>query len=137
MEAVKAARQKLQGLARDSINFRLLNALIYAPTEEGVGVIAGDILAASTQPDGLEQLAEFYIIGASGHDPSLFTRCSIYTWSMVKAGGRTPLASYHPSRDEDVKTEDEDIAADLEVAKRDQAAKLKKCVRVNLLQLHS
>ena len=64
VEAVKAARQKLQGLARDSIDFRLLNALLtYAPTEESVGVIAGDILAASTQPDGFKQLAEFYTKG--------------------------------------------------------------------------
>jgi len=63
MNNVEAAREKLQVLAKHSIAFRLLDAfLTHAPTIEGVDVIAGDILAASTQPDGFEQLADLYKI---------------------------------------------------------------------------
>ena len=49
---------------------------------------------------------------------------------------RTLLPSYHPLRDEEIKIEDEEITADLEVAKRDQA-KLKKYVRVDSPRPHS
>jgi hypothetical protein len=45
----------------------------------------------------------------------------------VKAGGRTPQVSIHPSRDVEIKSTAEDIAVDLEAAKRDQAT-LKKYV---------
>jgi hypothetical protein len=61
---VSTARAKLQGLARDSIEFRLLDALLtHAPTIEGLDVIATDIIAASAELDGLEWLAEFYKTG--------------------------------------------------------------------------
>ena len=59
-----AARAKLQSLRKDSITFCLLNALLAnAPTVEGVEVVATDIIDASEQSDGLDQLAEFYKIG--------------------------------------------------------------------------
>jgi hypothetical protein len=58
------ARAKLQSLTKDSIEFRLLCALLtHAPTVEGVGVIARDIIEASAVHDGLDQLAKFYIKG--------------------------------------------------------------------------
>jgi len=59
----------------------------------------------------------------------------MYTWSIVKASERTLLDPYRPSQDEDVK-EAEEIAADLEVVKRDQA-KLTKHVRVHSPRLYS
>jgi hypothetical protein len=60
----EAAHAKLESLAKDSIPFRLLNALLtHAPTVEGVGVIASDIIAASAEPGGLDRLAEFYKTG--------------------------------------------------------------------------
>jgi hypothetical protein len=63
-KTVSTARAKLQGLARDSIEFRLLDALLtHAPTIEGLHVIAADIIAASAELDGLERLAEFYKTG--------------------------------------------------------------------------
>jgi len=64
MENITDAREKLQVLARDSIAFRLLDVLLTrAPTEEGSDVIARDIIDASTEPDGFDQLAQFYTIG--------------------------------------------------------------------------
>jgi len=45
----------------------------------------------------------------------------------VKASGRTPQVSIHPSRDVEIKSTAEDIAVDLEAAKMDQAT-LKKYV---------
>lgn len=58
---IQIAHEKLQGTDDDSIEFRLLNALLtHAPTAEGVDVIATDIITASSEPDGLKQLAEFY-----------------------------------------------------------------------------
>ena len=59
-----AARTKLQALASDSIEFRLLNALLtHAPTIGGRDVIATDIIAASVEPHGLKELAQFYKTG--------------------------------------------------------------------------
>jgi hypothetical protein len=48
----------------------------------------------------------------------------------VKAGGRTPQVSFHPSRDQEIESEANAIAADLEIAKRDPGT-LKKYVRVH------
>jgi hypothetical protein len=39
----------------------------------------------------------------------------------VKGGGQTPQVSFHPSRDIEIKSTADDIAVDLEAAKRDQA----------------
>ena len=50
---------------------------------------------------------------------------------IVKAGGRTPQVSFHPSRDQQIQVEANEIAADLEHAKRDPAT-LKKYVRVQI-----
>ncbi|KAF8228325.1 hypothetical protein L208DRAFT_1292181 [Tricholoma matsutake] len=100
-----AARAKLQSLRKDSIAFCLLNALLAnAPTVEGVEVIATDIIDASEQSDGLDQLAEFYKTGLL---------------LPMKAGGRTPQVSFHPSRDPEIKSEANAIAIDLETTKRD------------------
>lgn len=53
---------KLQSLPKDGINFRVLTALLeHAPTADGVSVIADHIVTASEEPDGLDQLANFYI----------------------------------------------------------------------------
>jgi len=54
----------------------------------------------------------------------------LHTRSVVRADGRTPLISFHPSRDQEIKDETEEIAIDLEDAKRDQA-NLKRYVRVH------
>ena len=54
----------------------------------------------------------------------------------MKAGGRTPQVSFHPSRDQEIETEANAYAADLEIAKRDPAT-LKKYVRVHLPLLSS
>jgi len=63
-ETVEAALEKLQDFARDSITFRLLDVLLtHASTAEGLGVIAGDIIDATIEPDGFDQLAEFYKTG--------------------------------------------------------------------------
>jgi hypothetical protein len=64
MSTTEDARTKLQELPNDSIEFRLLNALLtHAPTIQGQDVIATDIITASGEPDGLQQLAQFYTIG--------------------------------------------------------------------------
>lgn len=56
------ARLKLQSLPKDGINFRILDALLeHAPTAKGVSVIVNHIITASEEPDGLNQLANFYI----------------------------------------------------------------------------
>lgn len=103
----EVAHAKLESLAKDSISFRLLNALLtHAPTVEGVGVIVADIIAASAEPGDLVQLAEFYKTGLL---------------LPMKAGGRTPQVSFHPSRDQEIESEANAIAADLEIAKRDPA----------------
>jgi hypothetical protein len=47
----------------------------------------------------------------------------------VKAGGKTPQVSFHPSRGPEIQDEAEAITADLEIAKRDQST-LKRYVRV-------
>lgn len=61
---VEVARAKLESLEKDSISFRLLEALLkHAPTVEGANVIITDIIAASAEPNGLDQLAEFYKTG--------------------------------------------------------------------------
>ena len=58
---VEVTRAKLESLEKDSISFRLLEALLkHAPTVEGANVIITDIIAASAEPNGLDQLAEFY-----------------------------------------------------------------------------
>jgi hypothetical protein len=38
----------------------------------------------------------------------------------VKAGGQTPLVSFRPSRDAEIQGQIEEIAVDLEAAKRDK-----------------
>jgi hypothetical protein len=49
---------------RNTTEFRLLDALLtHAPTEEGVSVIATDIVTASTEQNSFQQLAEFYKAG--------------------------------------------------------------------------
>lgn len=101
-----AARTKLQALANNSIEFRLLNALLtHAPTIGGRDVIATDIVAASVEPHGLEELAQFYKTGLL---------------LPMRAGGKTPQVSFHPSRDPEIQTEANAITVDLETAKRDQ-----------------
>ena len=61
---VDVARAKLESLKKDSIPFRLLDALLkHAPTAEGLDVIISDIIAASAEPNGLDQLADFYKTG--------------------------------------------------------------------------
>ena len=63
LEAARA-RETLRSLAEDSFPYRLLDAfLTHAPTAEGVGVIATEIIVASAEPDGLDRLAEFYKTG--------------------------------------------------------------------------
>lgn len=47
----------------------------------------------------------------------------------MKAGGRTPQVSFHPSRDQQIQVEVNRIAANLEIAKRDPVT-LNKYVRV-------
>jgi hypothetical protein len=48
----------------NDINTRLLKALLkYAPTAEGMLVIATDIIAASEEENGLVLLAKFYMTG--------------------------------------------------------------------------
>jgi hypothetical protein len=64
MTIVKKAEEVLRdpNLPNESLNFRLLNALRVlksAPTTEGLRIIATDIITASEQEDGLDQLAEF------------------------------------------------------------------------------
>ena len=55
------ARIHLQTPNNDGKTFRLLDALLtHSPTVEGLGVIAAHIVAGSAEPDGLNQLAEFY-----------------------------------------------------------------------------
>ena len=50
---------------------------------------------------------------------------------IVKGGGRTPQVSFHPSRDQQIQVEANEIAADLETAKRDPTT-LKKYVRIQV-----
>ena len=58
------ARAKLESLEKDSITFRLLDALLtHAPTVEGLNIIISDIVTASAETNGLNQLAEFYKTG--------------------------------------------------------------------------
>ena len=58
------ARDKLKALPSDGVDHRLLQALLtHAPTNEGVEVIATDIIAASEEEDGLKDLARFYTTG--------------------------------------------------------------------------
>lgn len=125
-----AARTKLQALANNSIEFRLLNALLtHAPTIGGRDVIATDIVAASVEPHGLEELAQFYKTGLLLPSESLLLNfLSQQDRSIVRAGGKTPQVSFHPSRDPEIQTEANAIAVDLETAKRDQKM-LKKYVR--------
>ena len=60
----EVARAKLESLEKDGISFRLLEALLkHAPTAKGLNVIITDIIAASAEPNGLDQLAEFYKTG--------------------------------------------------------------------------
>jgi hypothetical protein len=63
-ETVALAQEKLQVLAPDTLEFRVLDALLaHAPTAQGVLVIANDIIDASTQQNGFVQLANFYTSG--------------------------------------------------------------------------
>jgi hypothetical protein len=63
-QQVVIADGKLKDLPSKDVNRSLLRALLeYAPTAEGKGVIASDIIAASEQEDGLMQLARFYTTG--------------------------------------------------------------------------
>jgi hypothetical protein len=63
-QSVTIAQDKLKALPSDDVNHRLLQVLLkYAPTTEGVEVIATDIIAVSEEEDGLVQLAEFYTTG--------------------------------------------------------------------------
>lgn len=106
-QQVVIANGKLKDLLRKDVNYRLLKALLeYAPTAEGKEVIASDIIAASEEEDGLMQLARFYTTGLI---------------LPLKGGGRTPQVSFRPSRDIEIKSTADDIAVDLEAAKRDQA----------------
>jgi hypothetical protein len=58
------ARAKLESLEKNSISFRLLDSLLtHAPTVEGLNIIISDIITASAETNGLDQLAEFYITG--------------------------------------------------------------------------
>jgi hypothetical protein len=54
-----------------------------------------------------------------------------YGFLSVKAGGQTPQVSFHPSRDMNIQSEADDVAVDLESAKRDNKL-LKKYVRGDL-----
>jgi hypothetical protein len=114
-------------------NTRLLKALLeHAPTSEGIWVIASDIIVASEKHDGLAQLAEFYTTGLllsseSSCNGDRSVGPDLYGCSIVKASGRTPQVYFHPSRGVEVKSVAEDIAADLESAKRDMTT-LKKYV---------
>lgn len=85
---VETARAKLQILAKDSIEFRLLDALLtHAPTLEGSGVIATDIVAVSAEPDGLNQLAEFYKKGfLLPSKPPAVSNSSCIAFSISVAG---------------------------------------------------
>jgi hypothetical protein len=51
---------------------------------------------------------------------------------IVKAGGKTPQVSLHPSRGAEIESEAEDIAVELENTKRDPST-LKKYVSVGSL----
>ena len=61
---ITVARAKLESLEKDSVSFRLLDALLmHAPTVEGLNIIISDIITASAETNGLDQLAKFYITG--------------------------------------------------------------------------
>ncbi|KIJ97904.1 hypothetical protein K443DRAFT_9560 [Laccaria amethystina LaAM-08-1] len=108
-QQVVIADGKLKDLPSKDVNRRLLKALLeYAPTTEGKEVIASDIIAASEEEDGLTQLARFYTTGLI---------------LPLKGGGRTPQVSFHSSQDIEIKSTADDIAVDLEAAKRDQTLK--------------
>ena len=63
-QSVTMARDKLKAFPSDDVDHRLLLALLtHAPTNEGVEIIATDIIAASEEEDGLKQLAKFYTRG--------------------------------------------------------------------------
>jgi len=56
--------EKIVDHQSNNINTHLLKALLkYAPTAEGMLVIATDIIAASEEENGLAQLAQFYTTG--------------------------------------------------------------------------
>jgi hypothetical protein len=124
------AHTKLQALANNSIKFQLLNALLtHAPTIGGRDVIAMDIIAASVELHGLEELTQFYKTGLLLPSKSLLLNfVSQHDHSIVRAGGKTPQVSFHPSRDPKIQTEANVIAVDLETAKQDQKM-LKQYVR--------
>jgi hypothetical protein len=64
VSTTETAREKLQELAEESVDFRLLNALLkHAPTSTGVDVIARHIIDASMTPNGLSELTKFYVTG--------------------------------------------------------------------------
>ena len=133
MSTTENARTLLQGLANDSFEFLLLDALLtYAPTIEGRDVIASDILNASVELNGFIQLAQHYKTGLLLPSESLpLNFLSQRDCSIVRAGGKTPQVSIHPSRDLEIQTEANAIAVDLETAKRDQRL-LRKYVRLCL-----
>ena len=61
---VAKARRALENVDQNTRTFRLLDALLVcAPTEAGRDVIASDIDAASSEPNGFDRLAEFYKTG--------------------------------------------------------------------------
>lgn len=63
-QSVTIARNKLKQLPSNGLDHCVLLALLmYAPTNDGMEVIATDIIAASEEKDGLQQLAKFYITG--------------------------------------------------------------------------
>ena len=56
--------EKILEPQNDSTDIRLLKALLkHAPTDEGMLVIATDIITASEQENGLALLAKFYTTG--------------------------------------------------------------------------
>jgi hypothetical protein len=77
---IEEARAQLNGLPQESQTFRLLDALLsHAPTPQGKSVIATDIIAASEEADGFQQLEKFYITGLLLPCRSLFV---IVVWRI-------------------------------------------------------
>jgi hypothetical protein len=79
------AREKLQGFSEDSIDFRLLDALLtHALTALGADVVARHIIDVSAASDGLSQLAKFYIIGLPlPSKPYVIENSSCNTFSIL------------------------------------------------------
>jgi hypothetical protein len=81
---IQIGHEKLQGTDEDSMKFRLLNALLtHALTAEGVDVIATDIITASSEPDGLKQLAKFYETGLLLPSKPSFSRNIFFIASLI------------------------------------------------------